>query len=129
MNKIIFLFEKSIIRIFRIEIIFFIFFIFSTIAYDFYKDSHKYFNNADFPSNCQGISAFVITLLYGFFFFLIIVFPFLFFLQLFFAIKFKILKKSGIVLVFFLTLLYFGSVISVFSLYSIKQKQNFMTMN
>ena len=127
MNKIIFLFEKSLVRIFKIEIIFFVFFIFSTIAYHFYDDSHKY--NVDFPFNCQGISAFLITLLYGFFFFLIIAFPFLFFLQLFFAIKFKILKKSGIVLVFFLTILYFGSVISVFSLYSIKQKQTFMTRN
>ena len=127
--KISLLLKKSLVRIFKIEIIFFVFFIFSTIAYHFYDDSHKYFNNVDFPFNCQGISAFLITLLYGFFFFLIIAFPFLFFLQLFFAIKFKILKKSGIVLVFFLTILYFGSVISVFSLYSIKQKQTFMTRN
>lgn len=127
MNKISFFFKNFLIRILRIEIFIFLFFIILTIAYHFYQDSHKYFNNGDFPLNFQGISAFVLTLFYGFFFFLILFFPFIFLIQLFFGIKFKILNKSGIVMMFFLTILYFASVISVFSLYSIKQHQNYVT--
>lgn len=127
MNKISLFFKTFLIRIFKIEIFIFIFFIILTIGYHFYEDSHKYFNNADYPLNCQGISAFVMTLCYGFFFFLIISFPFILLIQLFFGIKFKILNKSKVVMVVLLTILYFGSVISVFSLYSIKKHQNYIS--
>ncbi|WP_264551490.1 hypothetical protein [Flavobacterium sp. N2038] len=127
MNKFNLFLKVNLVRIIKIEILVFLFFIFLAIVYGFYESSHKYFNNVDFPLNLEGISAFLITLLYGFFFFLIIVFPFAFFLQLFLGVKYKILDKSKIVIVFLLAVLYFGVTISVFSLYSIKQHQNFIS--
>jgi hypothetical protein len=127
MNKFNLFLKVNFVRIIKIEILVFLFFIFSAIIYGFYESSHKYFNNVDFPLNLEGISAFLITLLYGFFFFLMIVFPFVFFLQLFLGFKYKILDKSKIIVVFLLAILYFGVTISVFSLYSIKQHQNFIS--
>lgn len=127
MNKFNLFFKKNLIRVFKIEIFIFLFFIILTIAYNFYENSHKYFNNSDFPLNCQGVSAFVITLFYGLFFFGVIIFPFLFLVQLFFGIKLKILDKSKIGMILLLIILYFGSVVSVFSLYSIKKHQNFIS--
>ncbi|KUJ60519.1 hypothetical protein AR687_17250 [Flavobacteriaceae bacterium CRH] len=127
MNEFSLFFKRFLDRIFKIEILTFLFFIVLTITYKFYQESHKYFNNADFPLNFQGICGYVVTLIYGFFFFLIIVFPFLFLLQLFFGIKFKILNKSKIGIIFILIALYLGSVIAVFSLYSVKQHQNLIS--
>lgn len=129
MNKFNHFFKIKLVQLFKIEIVIFLFFIILTIVYNFYKSSHKYFNNVDFPLNSEGISAFIMTLFYGFFFFLVIVFPFLFLLQLFLGIKYKILNKSKIVLIFILGILYVGSLISVFSLYSIRQHQNFISRN
>jgi len=129
MNKFNHFFKIKLVQLFKIEIVIFLFFIILTIVYNFYKSSHKYFNNVDFPLNSEGISAFIMTLFYGFFFFLVIVFPFLFLLQLFLGIKYKILDKSKIVLIFILGILYVGSLISVFSLYSIRQHQNFISRN
>jgi len=129
MNKFNHFFKIKLVQLFKIEIFIFLFFIILTIVYNFYKSSHKYFNNVDFPLNSEGISAFIMTLFYGFFFFLVIVFPFLFLLQLFLGIKYKILNKSKIVLIFILGILYVGSLISVFSLYSIRQHQNFISRN
>lgn len=126
MNKINLFFKINLIRIINIEVFIFLFFIFLTIAYHSYGISHQYFNIIDFPMNLEGVSAFTITLLYGFFFFLIIVFPFIFFLQLFYGVKCKILNKSKIGIILLLGVLYCGGVISVFSLYSIKQHQNFI---
>ena len=129
MNKFNHFFKIKLVQLFKIEIVIFLFFIILTIVYNFYKSSHKYFNNVDFHLNSEGISAFIMTLFYGFFFFLVIVFPFLFLLQLFLGIKYKILDKSKIVLIFILGILYVGSLISVFSLYSIRQHQNFISRN
>jgi hypothetical protein len=129
MNKFNHFFKKKLVQVFKIEIFIFLFFIILTIVYSFYKNSHKYFNNVDFPLNSEGSFAFIMTLFYGFFFFLVMGCPFLFLLQLFLGIKYKILDKSNIVMIFLLVILYFGSLISVFSLYSIRQHQNFISRN
>lgn len=126
MNKFEFLLKKFSVKILNIEIFTFSFFIILTIVYNFCNDSHLYFNDSDFPLSFDGILAFIVTMIFGFFFFLAILFPFLFLVQVLFIIKFKLLNKAKISLLL-IVILYFGVLVSLFSIYSIKQHQNIVT--
>ncbi|MBE8724245.1 hypothetical protein [Flavobacterium hungaricum] len=124
MNKLGLFLRKNQTQLLYSEVFVFLFFIFLTIIFDLYKNSHKYFNNSDFPLNFDGLFAYTVTILFGLFFFIVIIFPFIFLFQFLFILKFKMLDKEKKALLFALILLYFGVVVSVFSLYSVKQHQN-----
>lgn len=124
MNRIEFWFKKHLGRILRIEILTFLIFIIITLFFNLDKNSQQYFNNPDAILNFQGLFAIIVTVLFGIFLFFNIIFPFLFLIKFFLILKFKVLSKGKSMLLLIIVILYFGSILSVFSLYSIKQHQN-----
>lgn len=124
MNKFKLFLKHNFINILKIEFYLFFMFILLTILFHFDNNAHQYFNNTDFPLNLNGIFALIITLFFGLFFFICLIFPFLLLLKLIFILNLKMINKKNILLLVGVVLLYAGTLLSVFSLYSIKQNLN-----
>ncbi|TDW48880.1 hypothetical protein EV144_103399 [Flavobacterium sp. 270] len=124
MNKFKLFLKHNFINILKIEFYLFFMFILLTILFHFDNNAHQYFNNTDFPLNLNGIFALIITLFFGLFFFICLIFPFLLLLKLIFILNLKMINKKNILLLVGVALLYAGTLLSVFSLYSIKQNLN-----
>lgn len=129
MNKFKLFLRHNFINIIKIEFYLFFTFILLTILFHFDNNAHQYFNNADFPLNFNGIFALIITLSFGLFFFICLIFPFLLLLKLIFILNLKMINKKNILLLIGVAILYSSTLLSIFSLYSIKQNLNIVNKN
>lgn len=111
------------IKLLKIELFLFSFFILITFIFNIYTQAHKHFNKSDLTLNFHGIFALLTTYCYGLFFWICICFPVLWLTQLIVLIKERYLKKYSkhFLLV---TILYLISLFAWFSLYSIEQHQS-----
>ena len=116
--------ENKLMKIIKIQIIvFFVFSIFAIIFYQ-YKPAHNYYHQEIFFSDFNGLIALVGFILKIIFFWIIILFPLLWITQLIILIKKKLIKKHY-KQILVLTIVYFISVIALFSLQSINNKHSF----
>jgi hypothetical protein len=112
-------------KLLKIEIFLFSFFLLITILFNIDTNAHKYFNESDITYNFHGIFALITTYCYGIFFWICICFPILWLVRLIILIREKYFKKYW-KLFLLVTILYIGSLVAWFSLYSINQHQSFL---
>jgi hypothetical protein len=125
MEKFKLFFSKNAIKIFKIQIFSFLFFILISQLYGLDSEAHRYFNRS-IVYNFNGGFSLLMLGLFSVFFWVNICYPFIWFLQLILIIKLKIFDKTKLWLILISILLYFFSIASLIYLYSIQQHQGFL---
>ncbi len=114
--------ENKLNLIIRMEIIMFIIFSLLSIIFYQYNPAHSYYHQGVFFKNIDsiiGLFGFIIKVL---FFWIILLFPILWILQLVLLFRHRIIKKY-LTKTLILTFVYLISILSLFSLFSIDNKQ------
>lgn len=122
MNKII---SENSIKIFKIQIFSFLFFILISQLYGLDSEAHKYFNGP-IVYNFHGFFSLLMLGLFAVFFWINICYPVIWLVQLILIIKLKIFDKTKLWLILISILLYFLSIATSIYLYSIEQHQGFI---
>jgi hypothetical protein len=124
MEKFKLFFSRNSIKIFKVEIFLFLFFIVISILFNFDLEAHKYYNKPEIVYNFHAIFSVLVICVFGLFFWILIVYPFVWLAQLVLIFYYKIFDKKKLMLIVILFILYFASIVAAFSLYSIEQHQN-----
>lgn len=109
--------------LFKIQWIGFSIFIALTVIYYWDKTAHVYFNRNLEILNIQSIFSLIMTCLFAFFTFVVLIYPLVFGIQVYFVRQEKESNKK----LLFLFVLYLLSIVSVFSLYTINSSQAIRT--
>lgn len=109
---------------FKIQWMSFCIFIALAIIYYWDKTAHTYFNRNPEILNVQSLFSLIMTLLFVFFTFIILIYPFLLGIQVYFVWHEKESNKK----LFFLFVLYMLAIASVFSLYTINNNHAIKAM-
>ena len=119
-------FLRNIIIIYKIQIFSFIFFILVSVLFNLDSNAHKYYNNSVIVYNFDSVFSIVMILLFGLFFWIALLYPFFWLVQIVLVHFYKISETKKTRLIIISILLYFMSIIALFSLYSIEQHQGFV---
>ncbi|WP_336964267.1 hypothetical protein [Chryseobacterium contaminans] len=95
-----------------------------TVIYYWNKTAHIYFNRSLEIINIQSLFSLIMTWLFASFTVVILVYPFLFLMQIYFIRQ----EKGGVRKLFLLFVLYLLAFISVFSLYTINSSHAIKTI-
>jgi hypothetical protein len=125
MKKIVVLFKKNIEKIYRVQIFLFILFILTSILFNLDSEAHKYYNNSIIDYNFHSVFAIFMLLLFGLFFWISIIYPFVWLIQLGLIYNYKASFSKKMWLVTISILLYTVTLICLLSLYFIERHQEF----
>lgn len=109
----------------KIEVFLFLFFIIITLLYNINTDAHKYYNKIDIPYNFNGIFSLITVYMFGLYIWIALCFPVVWLLQLIILIGKNYFKKFWLLFTL-VTILYFGSLGALLSLYSINLHQSML---
>ncbi len=113
------------LKLFKVEIFLFSFFILVAILFNIDTNAHKYFNESDIIYSFHGFFALLATFCFAIFFWVSICFPILLLVQLIVLIREKYFKQYW-KLFLLITILYLCSLVAWFSLHSINQRNSFL---
>ena len=125
MKKIVVLFKKNIEKIYRVQIFLFILFILTSILFNLDSQAHKYYNNSIIDYNFHSVFAIFMLLLFGLFFWISIIYPFVCLIQLVLIYNYKASFSKKMRFVTISILLYIVTLICLLSLYFIERHQEF----
>lgn len=117
---------KNCTRIFKIQIFLFLFFILFSLLFNLDTVAHKYYNQPEIVFNFHGLFSLLMIGLFGIFFWIAILYPIIWLIQVILIYHTKVPNKNKLTLIIFSIILYFISVIALISLYSIDQHQGFI---
>ncbi len=123
------LFEKNINRVLKIELYFFLFLVLIGAVYHFDSEAHQYYNRGPYWDNVHGFFSLVIIIVFGVYFWVCIIFPFIWIMQAILIWRFKIQDRKKLWLNLLIVGIYLASLVSLFSLYSIGEHQGFLNRN
>lgn len=126
MEKFKLFFLKNNIKILQIQILTFLVFIVISVLFNLDSDAHKYYNNLIIVYNIHSVFSILMIILFAVFFWITIVYPILWVIQIILMHKYKIFNTKKILLIILSMILYIISIIALFSLYSIDQHQGFI---
>jgi hypothetical protein len=126
MQKIKLFFSENSVKIFKIQIFIFFFFILISQLYGLDSEAHIYYNQPEIIYNFHGLFSLFMVYIFGLLLFLCIAYPFLLLIELIIIYRCELFNKTKLWLILISILLYFFSIISLIYLYSIEQHQGFL---